>query len=663
MFKEFKTAFQARVKSMLTGGKTIYMVDVAGDDMWNAYLSGFPEAERQGHTCNACRSFIRHYGNMVTIVDNKIQTIWEFQTISEYQEAINAVHALVVAKPIKDLFVSKEAVLGIDHNFQQVEGGSPVRWDHFSLAIPMSSLIHPGALSEDSIRGDLRTGRAVFKRSLDELTIDATETVLELIAQNSLYRGEEFKAMLNQFLKVQKLYATVKLEEKDNFVWVQAMTKDNGFITKMRNTSIGTLLEDLSLGIELDAAVGKFERMMAPTNYKRPTALVTPKMVEQAKEKLTELGLMDSIARRFAVVDDITVDNLLFVNRDSVTEKGLFEGLAADQPINPRTLSKVESVTLDEFISNILPHSISVELLLENKHEPNLVSLIAPVKAESTSMFKWENRFSWSYNNALADSMKEKVKAAGGKVDGVLRFSIEWNDDGKSICDFDAHCKGPGGNIYFGDKRDAFGGQLDVDMVRPRGTGIENITWSDLNRMKDGIYKFAINNFDSGRNTGFSAEIEFNGEVYSFGSNVHTSGMTQVAEVTLKNGVFTIKPILQSSSAVVSKEVWDLKTNKFQKVNGIMYSPNHWDGQGVGNKHVFFMLEGAKNTGLVRGFFNENLKADLDPHRKVFEVLASKATVQQVDNQLSGVGFSTTSKNEFICKVTGKFTRTVKVTI
>ena len=93
----------------------------------------------------------------------------------------------------------------------------------------------------------------------------------------------------------------------------------------------------------------------------------------------------------------------------------------------------------------------------------------------------------------------------------------------------------------------------------------------------------------------------------------------------------------------------------------IMKSPNHWDDKGVGNKHYFFMLEDCKNEGAARGFFNEFLKEEMNEHRKVFEVLGSKMKVERTDNQLSGVGFSSTQKNSIICKVSGSFARTVKV--
>ena len=93
----------------------------------------------------------------------------------------------------------------------------------------------------------------------------------------------------------------------------------------------------------------------------------------------------------------------------------------------------------------------------------------------------------------------------------------------------------------------------------------------------------------------------------------------------------------------------------------IMNSPNHWDGEETGNKHLFFILDNCKNPESVRGFYNEYLRSDLNKHRKVFEVLASQLKAEYSDEQLSGVGISSTLSKELVLKVTGKTSRVKKV--
>ena len=108
------------------------------------------------------------------------------------------------------------------------------------------------------------------------------------------------------------------------------------------------------------------------------------------------------------------------------------------------------------------------------------------------------------------------------------------------------------------------------------------------------------------------------------------------------------------------KTVWGVTTHTFRDVRAVMMSPNYWDGQGIGNKHYFFLLEGCQNGQEARGFFNEFLKSELDPHRKVIEMVGSKMRAGG-DSQLSGLGFSSTQPNSVLCKVQGAFTRTVKI--
>jgi hypothetical protein len=70
----------------------------------------------------------------------------------------------------------------------------------------------------------------------------------------------------------------------------------------------------------------------------------------------------------------------------------------------------------------------------------------------------------------------------------------------------------------------------------------------------------------------------------------------------------------------------------------------------VGNKHTFFVIEGAKNDEPTRGFYNEFLHPRLEPHRKVFEVIGDKTKCQPTDGQLSGLGFSSTKHESFIVR-------------
>ena len=100
-----------------------------------------------------------------------------------------------------------------------------------------------------------------------------------------------------------------------------------------------------------------------------------------------------------------------------------------------------------------------------------------------------------------------------------------------------------------------------------------------------------------------------------------------------------------------SKEVWGLSTMQFIPVTTLMRSPNFWNNQAIGNKHYFFMLENCINQGTARGFFNEFLRNDLSTHKRVFEALGAKMKVAHTDNQLSGVGFSSTMKNSVLIKL------------
>lgn len=687
MFKDFVKAIQKNLQQMSKDSSRLFTVNVDTEELYNLYLDSFPAGtneiyrERREYDCSCCRHFIRDVGNVVSIKNGELHTIWGINPVSDdkYNVVAAALDAYVKQKAVSGVFLKKEKRIGTPENREMLPTGKINKYEHFFVDLPEICIFKE--CYGHTLEGDLsqfRDVRNVFKRSLDEISKESVDTVLELIAQNSLYKGAEWKKQLTEFKNYQKEYGKLTDEQKELWIWEKSIAA-GAVIGKIRNHSIGTLLVNISEGMDLDLAVRKYEQIVAPVNYKRPKAIFTKKMLENAKKTITELGYMDSLQRRFATLDDITVNNILFSNKDAAKRitgaMDLFDEMEQDVAIDPKRFSKVEEISAEDFIKNVLPVAKELEVYLENKHIQNMVSLIAPEIADAKTMFKWNNGMSWAYTGNITDSdIKENVKAAGGSVTGIVRFSIQWNDgNGKDNSDLDAHCLEPqgGDHIYFSHKISRYtGGELDIDITDPiyqcksnGGVAVENITYPSKERMKPGTYKFYVNQYSFRNSQGFKAEVEVNGEIHSYEYNSPVRGNVQVAEVVLDHdGNFKVIDKLPGNCAMISKDVWGIKTLQFTPVSVVCYSPNYWDEQkGIGHQHLFFMLKDCINPEEPNGYYNEFLKPELEQHRRVFEALGSKAHVKDVDDQLSGVGFSLTKRNDLIIKVKGATERVLKV--
>ncbi len=699
-FTEMRNKLMEHFNEMVKDVDHLFEVAVDKDEMWNLYLDSFPVGtneiyrERREHDCSCCRQFIKTIGNAVAIRNNKITTIWDFQTNdSTYQPVLDALSNFIRFHTVSDIYVSKFKKIGTLQNYEELENGKVKEWSHFYLELP-DKFVDRSSRSEGDIKGSFRDTRNVFKRSLDEITMNAIDTILELINSNTLYKGEEWKGVLGEFKKYKKEYDKLTSDvERDNYAWEQSV-KAGIAIGRIRNHSIGTLLVNVSEEMDLDTAVKKYEQIVAPANYKRPKAIYTKKMLEDAKKTITELGYLDSLQRRFANLDDITVNNILFSNRDAakriVGADDIFGEMEKDVAVNPRKFSKVEEIPVKDFIENILPTAKDIEIYLENKHTPNMVSLIAPKIKNSKTMFKWNNRFSWAYSGNITDSdITQRVQDAGGRIDGVLRFSHSWNYDGmRNGSLMDLHVFMPGSNQkveykngkeihdnYGNNERVGWnhrqhllsGGVQDVDYTDVAPVGyipVENTTFPSMDRLKEGVYTFKIHNWNFRNPTtgGFKAEIAFEGQIYRFIRREplqHKEWIT-LAKIELKNGHFEIIEMMENDTTPI--EIWGLKTNQFVPISAISYSPNYFDEQdGIGHKHLFFFLKNCVNPEEPNGYYNEFLKNELLEHKRVFEALGAKCHVEDTEDQLSGIGFSMTKRAELIVKVKGATERIMKV--
>lgn len=701
-FVELNQKLNTQFAKMQEFGK-LFCSELTGQQIWDLYLAGFkPEQnpifrdpESSEHNCNNDKNFIRRYGNIVAINPETLELISLFDidvTGTVYEDTIPNLSKVIKQAKVSEVFfetftelnslpyekVNKNQPLfqlGHKETFKQytkeeaekfgvVRCDKTYKFDHFHVFLK-NEFVNKTNKSIEQIRAEFRDNKNVFKRGLDEITLDTLVLVRDLIQQGSLLNGDAQLSKVVSFITFKEQYNKLSSQQKDNWTWINSY---NLVTAKFRNELIGTLCVELTEGVDLNTACQTWNKRVDPANYMKAKAPITETQKKEARKFVEENGYSDSFDRRLATIEDIKVTEILHSNVGDGTIKNvsIFDNIKTSTSTQHKRsqFDGIEEVGFEKFMNDILPTCTSVEVLFENRFEENLVSLTTANNKESKPIFKWNNNYSWTYKNNLAGKsfIKENVQKAGGKVDGLLRCSLQWNDeDTKSVLDFDLHCiESSGDEIYYGNKRSyKTGGWLDVDMIRPSNIGIENITWQ--NKVPDGKYLFEVKNYDGGSNKGFKIEIEFKGEVfnYFYQQPVKPSQRVKVATVTVKSGEFTITHHLPETAS--SKTIWNLETNKFHKIKLACLSPNYWSDNNTGNKHIFFMLDNCKTDSPLRGFHNENLNNDLLQHRKVIDVLGDVAMIQPTDNHLAGVGFNSTVRDEVILKLSGSHKRTIKV--
>lgn len=641
--------------------------------LWEAYLSSFPAGadnlyrERTEHDCSTCRHFIKNVGGLVSLSDTGeiSKTVWDNVTEScgVYYHVAKSLREFVLSQPVKAKFYTSPNLtrFGADSN-KALINNSVCTFTHFYVQVKEQRNITESVASAVNSSTESATMLFDLCNSVSEETILVAIRSIDL----GLYRGVEHKKKVNGLLAFKRLF---DLAGDNKFsLCLKNFSKD---FSRIKNSAIGEYIKNIEeLGEE--EAERLYLHMVSPENYQRSTAQASEIQVARAKEDVQRLGLMHHLSRRHMTASDINIHDVLFINRDSAAKASLEDPTDPFGKVlkraKPRKVSAgdvSESVSAQEFISDILPNSEKIELFLEPSLSENLISLTVPVdyspsrennNGERNNLFAWKSEASWSYNGDVADSLKKRVKEAGGNIDGKLRFSIQWNDEfGECCSDLDAHCQETIGGreqaIYFSNKRSSFtGGELDVDIINPvtGKAAVENIVHKEL---KDGKYSYFVHVFSKryGGN-GFRAQVEIDGKIYNYNytGNLIQGGKIKVADVTVsdKGAKTTIRHHLQpTESARSSNDIWGLNPNEFHEVSMIMNSPNFWGNDKIGNRHLIFSLAGCKNPDDVRGFYNEQIAPEIKKnHRKVFEALGDVVRAPYSDDQISGIGISETKK-------------------
>ena len=356
-FKQLRQAVQAKVQALFTLAATrqgvLLIAHAEKDYLWDLYLESIPKEhnqifrERRYYDGNYDKHFIRKLGGLKFISsDLEVDTIWNIDLPEDnfFGDVVKRLHNAVLGLPNRDYFFTTEKVAG---HLANVDNYDPtITWEHFYTVVP--SCFVTDSLGEK--QGKLLENKQLLQRSVESLTKDSAELVKELIETGDLYRGNELLPTVKGFIEIKDELKSLQdhiltSETQDNWYWLEAYRL--GDKCRIRNTVIGTLMEDISQGMALEQAVKSFESKVAPTNYKRTTAIVTPKMVEHAKETVTQLGYGGSVYRRLAIDTDIPVTERLFtaVKRQALD---VFYVVKEESKSKVRELGNVDEISWDK---------------------------------------------------------------------------------------------------------------------------------------------------------------------------------------------------------------------------------------------------------------------------------------------------------------------------
>ena len=708
--KKLIKSLQDQFDLMCNTGK-LFRSSISGDKLWDKYLNSFPEEydpifrspESSSHNCNNCKNFIRNYGNIIAYdKDYNVMTLWDFIPKEEYRLSVKAVKTAVLSRDVSSVFIEtynwlkdmpyskcrkldESFQVGIKSNFKQytpsevivygkVNSVDTYEFNHLHLFIP-NRFIDKSEASKESIIAEQSAKQQVFYRGLNEITLDSMELVVELINSNAILNGTTYLDKLNSFIEHKKEFDQLDSKKKLAYSFLNL-----DFNARFKNELIGILCSEIiSDGIE--KACLNWNKRVDPVNYKKASAPVSKKQIEEAKKFVSEMGYEESFERRCATIDDISAHEILHINEGETSNVSIFDKITATQSPCVSDFSKIPEININEFMENILPNCKSIEAYVSNDLVNNFVTITTSANKDSKRMFGWDNNFGWTYNGNLSgkSAIKQAVESKGGRTDGVFRFSHSWNNIGnnKSLMDLhvifpnapeinhpivdgrEIHDNYPIGYRIGWNNRNDFKtkGSQDVDYTGAAPSGyvpVENITFPDINLMPEGVYTCRIHNwaFREITDSGFTAEIEFDGNIYEYihHSPLRSKEWITVAEVTLKNGKFTIDHKIPTTKEVPNK-CYGLNTNEFHNVNLVCKSPNHWGENKVGNLHYFFMLDKCMNENKISTFHPENLNSELSTHRKVIQLLGGVSKIDCTNNQLSGIGFNSTMKENVIVKV------------
>lgn len=373
--------FESSVKKSVAGLLTIFDTDASG--LWEAYLAGIPEADRQHYNCRSCQKFIEDYGGLVAVAANGQQypVLWNPDVPKFFTYSVTRMYAIV----------KKSKIIGVRINDQATWGRPQTGvWTHLSVEnVPVFKSALKTASQETA---EKKQDFIMLSKALADYPLEAAVQAVRVLQADALDRSEKTLGVAEWFLSLHKLVAASRAL-RNNLIWNAVASAPAGWC-HISSTMIGTLLNDIVENIPYERIAQRWALKMHPLQYNRPTKEVSEGNVKKANEIIEKLGAQGSLARQFATMSDIT--ETLWVPPSNVEvvppSGGVFDRLLRGKSkINDLVLPP-QQVAWTYVQDTLLPAAKSVEFYTI---AGNFFSMVAPVNRDAPPLLQWPNQLSW----------------------------------------------------------------------------------------------------------------------------------------------------------------------------------------------------------------------------------------------------------------------------
>ena len=375
-------------------------------DLYKTFLMSLPEKDRQYYNCHTCEDFINKYGGLVTIDDNGelIPAMWNFIAPDLFREAVNNMFSLVKKAKVtgvlympcvgtKCLGISKTGV-----------------WTHMSVDVPK----HIRTYNHQDIITGRRPDFEMLADTCSKYAPGNIATAVNLLRHGSLYRSEKFVKNAEWLLDIKKHSGSRNFS---NVVWKRVATAPSGFC-HISSSMLGTLLDDIQVGYDFDTIKSRWNEKMNPTQYQRPQAAPTAQNVARAEKIVADLGISNSLKRRYARLDEIKKVWVPKEERITNTQtSGVFSGIKTKESNDTykSIIGGPVTMTWEKFKMTILPYARKIEVKL-NYGKDGYAALVTAVDPTAPPIIKWDtvsnrNPFNWYMYSGGSYAIKWNLKS------------------------------------------------------------------------------------------------------------------------------------------------------------------------------------------------------------------------------------------------------------